>query len=183
MLRICTSMFPDTTFTWGSLVWLVVDGPPTLYESPPESKAYMTCKSQVKCTKSKNKPTQSDPSTDVRWTLISTTTMWFIWKRRCGHAFEGTSEAPAEMIMAIWIELIHNLQGQLQDLQGDTEIATKKRKAFYVTWDSSPFYTRKGEIVRWTYRPHAGFSRHPCREMPLFFSSQPVLPFSGTTRI
>ncbi len=68
MLRICTSLFPDTTFTWGSLVWSVVEGPPTLYESPPESKAYMTCKSQVKCTKSKNKPAQNDPSTDVRWT-------------------------------------------------------------------------------------------------------------------
>ena len=79
---------------------------------------------------------QYDQCTDVRWTLISTIT---IWRRCCVHAFEGTSEPPAETIIAIWMELTHNLQGQSQGLQGDTAIAEKRIKAFYATWDTSPF--------------------------------------------
>ena len=71
-------------------------------------------------------------------------------------------------IIAIWIELIHTLQGELQDLQGQLqEVTTKKSKA--------PIYIKKWEIIRFWNNATFG---HTC---PMFVKKSCYLKllFSG----
>ena len=68
---------------------------------------------------------------DMRWDQLSTTTMWIIWKRRCQYLYEGACEPPAKTIMAIWLEITHNLYGQLQELQGNSKCCKTKKSILY----------------------------------------------------
>ena len=84
-----------------------------------------------------------------------------------------TSKPLVESIIAIWMELIHNLQG-------DTKITEKRRKAFYVAWDSSPFYSKKGDIDGLTTLC-TGYAPFLCHELPLIASFKLTHPLHADT--
>ena len=46
---------------------------------------------------------------DHLWELLSSTTMWFIWKAWCMMMFEGRELPPVESVVAIWNELVANM--------------------------------------------------------------------------
>ena len=125
ILRIFATTLLGCILTWGAVVWSLVEGDQTAYQSPPDSMAYCFSSMQATRTISSYKNFQSPHMLDRRWDLVSTTTMWFIWKRCCQYLYEGACEPPAKTIMAIWLEITHNLYGQLQELQGNFENIVK----------------------------------------------------------
>ena len=54
------------------------------------------------------------------WQLLSSITIWYIWKARCLKAFQNVTERPAQIISGIWTEIVHNLRGFLDSIKGNT---------------------------------------------------------------
>ncbi|MCO5568556.1 hypothetical protein L7F22_022255 [Adiantum nelumboides] len=94
-------------------------------------------------------PQESDP----RWELLSSLTLWFIWRARCCRSIEGQLEPPAETVRAIWQEILHTLRGCFERIQGDSDSATQRRLAFHSTWSRGPFYSHSSGPLCWHYRP------------------------------
>ena len=75
------------------------------------------------------------------WELLSSTTMWVIWKYRCVKVFDNKTTAPVEAIKEIWSIIIHTLKGQYDNIKGHSEAAEKQRRNFHDLWRHGPFYS------------------------------------------
>ena len=64
------------------------------------------------------------------WELLSSTTMWFIWKARCKKVFKLSKNPAVEIVSAIWLELVLTLRSQLEIIIGDAE---QRRLHFHKT--------------------------------------------------
>ena len=85
------------------------------------------------------------------WQLVSSITIWYIWKARCLKVFQNMTERPAQIISGIWIEIVHNLRGILDSINGNTHQAELRRVEFHVIWDIGIFYRRYFGKVEWFY--------------------------------
>ena len=45
------------------------------------------------------------------WQLVSSITIWYIWKARCLKVFQNVTRIPTQIISRIWIEIVLNLIG------------------------------------------------------------------------
>ena len=57
------------------------------------------------------------------WELLSTTTMWFLWTARCSKAFDNITVHPMEIVRNVWMQMVHTLRGQYDDIKGETDAA------------------------------------------------------------
>jgi hypothetical protein len=57
--------------------------------------------------------------------------------------YQKELEPPVTTISEISTEIVHNLKGQFEDMQGNLDAHEKQRRIFFSTWDSSPFYNRE----------------------------------------
>ena len=87
------------------------------------------------------------------WQLVSSITIWYIWKARCLKVFQNATERPAQIISGIWIEIVHNL-GLLDSINGKTHQAELKCLEFHVIWDISIFFRWLFVKVEWFYSEH-----------------------------
>ena len=87
------------------------------------------------------------------WELLSSTTMWFIWKARCKKVFKGSKTPPAETVSAIWLELVLTLRSQFESIIGDSDVAEQRRLHFHKTWTPTPFYFWRESTITWKYHP------------------------------
>ena len=55
------------------------------------------------------------------WQLVSSITIWYIWKARCLKVFQNMIERPAQIIYGIWTEISHNLIGLLDSIKGNMQ--------------------------------------------------------------
>ena len=85
------------------------------------------------------------------WQLVSSITIWYIWKARCLKVFQNVTESPAQIISGIWIEIVHNLRGILDSIKGNTHQAELRRVKFHAIWDIGIFYRRCFDKVEWFY--------------------------------
>ena len=53
------------------------------------------------------------------WQLVSTITIWYIWKARCLKVFQNVTKRHAQIISGIWIEIVANVRGSLDNLKYD----------------------------------------------------------------
>ena len=65
------------------------------------------------------------------WQLVSSITIWYIWKARCLKVFQNVTERPTQIISGIWIEIVHNLRGLLDSIKGNTHQVELKRLEFH----------------------------------------------------
>ena len=149
VLRLLAALSIEGPFTWGGAAWSTLSGPALQYETSADSPSYSARVGQVR-------RLQAPPGRSGRWTgqrdraweLISSLTLWFTWRARCTRVFEGRQEPPAETVRAMWLELIHTLRGQYDQLRSE-----RRRRAFFVTWREGLFYHRSSAAIRWHYRP------------------------------
>ena len=92
------------------MAWGTLAGPALGYETEADSVSFQCERFQLR-----RVPTP-DPSAfigggerDLRWELISSLALWFVWRARCRRVFEGRSVPPAETLRDFWLELIHTL--------------------------------------------------------------------------
>ena len=85
---------------------------------------------------------------DMVWELISSLTLWFLWRARCSRVFEDRQEPPAETVRAIWLDLVHTLRGQYSQLR-----TPRSQRHFRYQWWEGLLYTNSSSGLRWQYRP------------------------------
>ena len=69
---------------------------------------------------------QIETSEPQIWQLVSSITIWYIWKARCLNVFQNVTERPAQIIYGIWTEIVHNLRGLLDSIKGNMQQAELK---------------------------------------------------------
>ena len=94
------------------------------------------------------------------WELLSSTTLWVIWKSRCGMVMEGKHTPPVEAVKDIWSIVIHTLKGRYDSIKGDSENALKQRLTFHQTWYELPCHALVHRSIQWKLNPLGGFSPH-----------------------
>ena len=94
----------------GAVAWGTLSGPAMGYEDTSDGVILMSQQGFLVTTRSIRASTESRDG-DPRWELISSLTMWFVWRARCRWIFDQRVIAPAEMIRDLWLELIHTLRG------------------------------------------------------------------------
>ena len=87
------------------------------------------------------------------WELLCTTTMWFIWTARCSKVFGNTTIHPVESTRNVWMEMVHTLKGQYEDIKGETDVAVLQRLEFSVYWKKTPFLTIQNSRPKWCLAP------------------------------
>ena len=142
------------TFTWGTVAWGTLSGAAVRYETKRDSMALELRQGQLFPTQVPG-PLQatSAEERDLQWELVSSLALWFVWRARCRRIFDGRAVPPAETIRDFWQELIHTLRGQLEGMQGDTEIRIQRRRAFVRLWRKGPFFSESQGSILWQYRP------------------------------
>ena len=141
-------------FTWGAVAWGTLAGCALGYETEADSRALRGQQLEVvPCPDFSSRECSLDR--DQRWELISSLGMWFVWRARCRRIFEGRTVPAAETVRDFWVELIHTLRGQYEQLQGDSESRQGRRRAFLQRWGAGPFFFLRAGSVLWQYRPPA----------------------------
>ena len=56
-----------------------------------------------------------------------------------------------ECVKEIWLEIIHTLKGQYDNIIGLSQEAESKRRRFHVQWKRYPFYDLYGLRPKWCY--------------------------------
>ena len=154
ILRLLGPRPAEEIYTWGAATWSTISGPALAYETEAGSLAVRLHSGQPRLYPfSGTEPLPTSSERDLRWELVSSLTLWFVWCARCHRVFEGQLEPSAVTVRAIWLELIHTLRGQLDRIQGSSEKAERRRQAFHQTWQAGPFYTLQPGRVCWHYRP------------------------------
>jgi hypothetical protein len=73
--------------------------------------------------------------------MVSSLTIWFIWKVRCKEVLEEKNEPPAKT------ELIHTLMGY-DTIKGASDNVIKDLVTFNKLWQHDPFYVHKaGDLM------------------------------------
>ena len=68
--------------------------------------------------------------------------------------FEGIPnviERPTQVIFGIWIEIVHNLKGSLDNIKGNMQAAELKLLEFHAIWDKEIYFSQifyKVEYIR-----------------------------------
>ena len=57
----------------------------------------------------------------------------YVWKGWCLKLFQNTIERLAQIISGIWIEIVHNLKGSLDNINSKTQQAELKWLEFHAT--------------------------------------------------
>ena len=52
--------------------------------------------------------------------LVSSITIWYIWKAQCLKVSQNMTERPSQINSGIWIGIVHNLIGLLDSIKGNT---------------------------------------------------------------
>ena len=115
--------------TWGSVVWTSFAYEALVYDSDKSSLALYLSGTTMQSRLLPLHPfsTQEDKvDLSPLWELLSSITIWVIWKSRCGMVMEGKRTPPVEAVKDIWSIVIHTLKGRYDSIKGDLENASKQ---------------------------------------------------------
>ena len=88
------------------------------------------------------------------WELLCTTTMWFIWTTRFFKVqFGNTIVHLVESVRNVWMEMVHTLKGQYEDIKGETDVAVLQRLEFIADWKKAPFLIVQNSRPKWCLAP------------------------------
>ena len=83
--------------------------------------------------------------------LVSSITVWYIWKAQYLKVFQNTGERPIEIIYGIRTKIVHNRRGYLDNIKGTMQQGELKRLEFHAIWDKGIFYRWINDKVEWFY--------------------------------
>ena len=75
------------------------------------------------------------------WTLISSCTLWHIWKARCQRLFGNIVVPPREVIRSTWQEMVITLKAKYDEIKGDRNLVVVRSLAFHKIWNNMGFYS------------------------------------------
>ena len=75
------------------------------------------------------------------WTLISSCSLWHIWKARCQRLFGNIVVPPGEVIRSTWQEMVITLKAKYDEIKGDRNLVVVRRLAFHKLWNNMGFYS------------------------------------------
>ena len=137
-------------YTWGAVAWSTLTGPALGYELSTDSiilQRHHHGFQRIQLTDPSFLPRGGE--SDPRWELISSFGLWFIWRAWCRWIFEGRPIPPPETVRDFWVELIHTLRGQYDQIQGNSDEMIQRRHAFLQQWGKGPFCTYSLRTLRW----------------------------------
>ena len=125
--RYCT----DCNLHWGSVVWSSLAAAVTGYDNRPHRNVTRIHGGLVYIS-SQPVATVQHASEELwpLWKLLSSITIWSIWKARCHKVFEKKNIPVVEFVRDIWLELTHMLKRQYDNIIGTFE---KEREGNSVT--------------------------------------------------
>lgn len=56
---------------------------------------------------------------------------------------------PSESVRDFWLELIHTLRGQREELQGSCDRMQRWQETFRLLWREGPFFSETSGVIRW----------------------------------
>ena len=154
VFRVLAFMFRDCSFSWGMVVWATVAQVVWPYEACPNDTIIRIQRGRIMAVQQSQMeaPYMLKTMQEV-WELLCTTTMWFIWTARCSKVFGNTTIHPVESTRNVWMEMVHTLKGQYEDIKGETDVAVLQRLEFIVYWKKTPFLTIQNSRPKWCLAP------------------------------
>ena len=152
--RILASMFTDGSFCWGMVAWATLTPMIWAYEASPNDTVIKIQGGRLGVVQRSHMdiPYMLKTMQEV-WELLSTTTMWFLWTARCSKAFDNITVHPVEIVRNVWMQMVHTLRGQYDDIKGETDAAVLQRLQFTSYWKKGPFFTLENTKPRWCLTP------------------------------
>ena len=114
-------------YTWGAVLWVVVQDKPMVYEQE-EVADSIVMRHGLMGKKLILLNPQIETNKPQIWQLVSSITIWYIWKARCLKVLQNVTERPAQIFFGILTEIVHNLRGLLDSsIKGNTQQAKLKQ--------------------------------------------------------
>ena len=154
LLRIFANYFPPLVLTWGMVVWTSLARDVFHYGIESMDHGFYTKNGSVR-TLSLMSLQFSGVRKEVQpiWEILSSTTVYHIWKARCSLVFHNLKTPPAEVISNIWLEIVHALKGQWDGIVGDSDAKIAQRHEFLIIWTATPFVTSRYTTPYWHFQP------------------------------
>ena len=93
IIKLLTPLYPRAVYTWGAVLWVVVHDKPMVYEQ--EEVADGTV---MRYGLMEKKMIPSNPQIQIDkpqiWQLVSSITIWYIWKALCLKVIQNVIERP-----------------------------------------------------------------------------------------
>ena len=87
------------------------------------------------------------------WEILSSTTIYHIWKVRCSLIFHQLKTPLAELVSNIWLDIVHTLKGQWDGIVGDSDAKIAQQHEFITIWKVAPFMTTNCDNPYWHFQP------------------------------
>ena len=87
------------------------------------------------------------------WEILSSTTMWHIWKACCALVLDNRATNSVVSVREIWLHIVLTVTGQFDLLQGEASRRILQILEFIKTWEKSPFLKVTNGTPEWCYRP------------------------------
>ena len=154
VLRIVAYVFTQCTLSWGMAMWSTLQPMVLSYELESIDKVICLTRGTLSLV-----PMQQ--IVDVGyvkeiqplWEILSSTTMWYIWKARCALVLDNRATNSVVSVREIWLHIVLTLRGQFDAIQGDSDRRIIQRLAFIKRWKKYPFFMVTNGTPEWCYRP------------------------------
>ena len=156
ILRIMTYVVTDCTLSWGMAMWSTLQPMVLSYEMESVDKVICINRGILS-----SMPMQHigvvryDKEMQPLWEILSSITMWHIWKARCARVLGNRATHNVVSVREIWLDIVLTLRGQFDSLQGDSDRSYLQRLSFIKRWKKSPFLVVSNGSPQWCYRPPA----------------------------
>ena len=87
----------------------------------------------------------------VVWALLSTCSMWHIWKARCSRVVGGDFVAVQKVVQEISGEVVLTLKALFDNVKGIFEVAVLKKNHFLQQWRGMGFFTDTNHKLQWEF--------------------------------
>ena len=74
------------------------------------------------------------------WKIVSTITLWILWKYRCKRLYDSISPLLSDILPELWGSLLVVVRGQYDNMSSSSEIVLKKRKKLLQLWRKLPLF-------------------------------------------
>ena len=141
--------------SWGSAVWITLTDKVFKYDSSlGRTVGLDTSNHGVR-----QVPIESmQPNVDSKvksdlWNLVSSSTLWYIWKARCQRLLGRLIIPIEEVLKSIWQEMVLTMRARFDAIVGDSDSALARRQAFLAHWKNLGFFEISGANIRWIMAP------------------------------
>ena len=133
LLRIFQFQKIYITVSWGSVVWMSLCHNVSKYDTLfGNTKAIKVSHGHVQSEQINHMWANLDNMRQTElWILLSSCTIWHIWKARCQRLFDNIIFQPIKVVLSIWQEMVATLRARYGGITGDSNSTILRRLAFH----------------------------------------------------